>query len=124
MDLSAIIAFRSSDCVQQILPLSLKLPPQDNATYAKRLGYVIPAFRNFNLTVQDIVEDVKACKICMWLSASANSTAGEYLNEYMWIMEFDKTGEKLISMKEFVDTAMQKEFFPKLQKSLAQEQQS
>ena len=43
---------------------------------------------------------------------------GEYRNEYMWTMEFDERGEKLVRMKEFEDTAMIKEFYPKLRESV------
>ena len=121
MDVDKIVSFRSPECTNQILPRSIKQPLQANADYEKRLRFLNPIFRNFSLTVQDILEDVQARRICMWLYAQADTAAGEYLNEYVWILHFDETGEKILSQKEYVDTAMQKEFYPKLREaSLAQ----
>ena len=66
------------------------------------------------------MEDVQARKICLWLVARADTAAGEYVNEYMWLMDFDESGEKITSMKEYVDAIMQRDFFPKLRESIMQ----
>lgn len=50
----------------------------------------------------------------MWLSARADTAVGEYVNEYMWTMDFDESGRKLTQIREFVDTVVNKEFWPKL----------
>ena len=120
MDIPAIMSLRSPECIRQFLPQSMNLPNQDNAAYEQSLRWVITAFRNFSLTVQDIVEDVQARKICLWLVARADTAAGEYVNEYMWLMDFDESGEKITSMKEYVDAIMQRDFFPKLRESIMQ----
>jgi len=39
---------------------------------------------------------------------------GEYVNEYVWNMEFDEAGEKIVGWREFVDVGMARDFFPKL----------
>ena len=54
----------------------------------------------------------------MWLSARADTAAGEYVNEYMWTLDFDEGGKKILMQKEFVDTVVNKEFYPKLQAAL------
>ncbi|MCJ1384421.1 hypothetical protein MMC17_007537 [Xylographa soralifera] len=124
MDIDKIISLRSPDCMNQILPRSIKLPIQANAPYEKRLRFLHPIFENFSLTVEDILEDIEARRICMWLYAMADTAAGEYLNEYVWILQFDESGKQIINQKEYVDTAMQKEFYPKLQAAcLAQAKQ-
>ncbi|MCJ1402007.1 hypothetical protein MMC11_005226 [Xylographa trunciseda] len=115
MNIDMIISLRSPECTNQILPRSIKLPLQGNAEYEKRLRFLHPIFENFSLTIQDILEDSEARRICMWLYAKADTAAGEYLNEYVWILQFDESGKRIISQKEYVDTAMQKEFYPKLQ---------
>jgi ketosteroid isomerase-like protein len=96
----------------------MKLPPQDNATYEKSLSSLATVFQNFRLDVHDVIEDVDARKVVMWLSARADTAAGEYVNEYMWVLDFDEKGEKIVGVKEFVDTVMQRDFWPKLQESM------
>jgi hypothetical protein len=120
MDIPAIMSFRTPTCTRYLLPQSMKLGPQDNATYEKSLYSLKTVFQNFNLDVHEVVEDVKARKVVMWLSARADTAAGEYVNEYMWVLEFDESGEKVVKVKEFVDTVMQREFWPKLQESMRQ----
>lgn len=121
MDIPAIMSVRSPECTRQILPQSMGLPNQDNAAYEKSLRWLITAFRDFNLTIQDTIEDLEARKICIWLVARADTAAGEYVNEYMWLMAFDENGEKITSMKEYADTVMQRDFFPKLRNSIMQD---
>ncbi|MCJ1249656.1 hypothetical protein MMC30_006882 [Trapelia coarctata] len=120
MDIPAVMSCRSPECIRQFLPQSMNLPKQDNTAYEKSLRWLITAFRNFNLTLQDSIEDLEARKICMWLVARADTAAGKYVNEYIWLMEFDESGEKITSMKEYVDTVMQRDFFPKLRDSIIQ----
>jgi len=96
------------------VPTSLNQKPQDNARYQAELQKLKPIFDNFSLTVNDVVEDRESQRICMWLSARADTAAGEYINEYMWTMDFDESGRKLIQVREFVDAVVNKEFWPKL----------
>ena len=118
MDVDAIISHRSPDCTRHFLPLSMGLKPQDNATYATSLHQLREIFHNFSLTVSDIIEDKEAHRICLWLSARADTAAGEYVNEYNWLLDFDETGTKITCSKEFSDSLMAKEFFPKLQAAM------
>ena len=118
MSIPTIISLRTPDCMRQILPYSLNIQAQDNDTYRKQLQSIIPAFSNFSLTVYDIIEDVAARKIIMHLKARADTAAGEYLNEYMWSLHFDKEG-RIDDQKEYVDVGVNRDFFPKLQKALS-----
>ena len=120
MDIPAIISFRHPDCIRQILPASLNIKPQNNATYEKSLHQLIVIFQNFNLEAHEVVEDIEARKLTMWLSARADTAAGEYINEYMWTLDFDESGQKILRQKEFVDAVVNKEFFPKLQAAMDQ----
>ena len=117
MSISNIIALRTPDCKRTILPYSLQYPPQSNKEYASSLRAIIPAFRNFSLTVYEIIEDVQQKKIVMHLKARADTAAGEYLNEYMWILKFDDK-DMIEDQKEYVDVGVNRDFFPKLQKAL------
>lgn len=118
MDIPTIMSLRSPTCMRHLLPKSMKLPPQDNTAYERLLHSLKMVFHNFSLDVHEVIEDVEARKVVMWLSARADTAAGEYVNEYMWVLAFDETGEKVVEVKEFVDAVMQREFWPQLQDSM------
>lgn len=71
-------------------------------------------FRNFTLTCHDVVEDVHGHRIVMYLTARADTDVGEYINEYVWFLDFDEVGDRIIGHKEFVDAIMNRDFWPKL----------
>ena len=119
MDPETFISLRSPNCMRSIHPASLKIPPSTNAQFAAQLNSLKPIFRNFSLTVTELVEDVEQRKICMWLLARADTDVGEYRNEYLWLMEFDESGEKIVGTKEFVDVGMARDFWPKLKGEMA-----
>ena len=124
MDVDKIISFRSSDCVRYFMPASMGNKPQNNATYAKSLHQLRAIFYNFTLKVNDILEDKDARRLCMWMTARADTAAGEYINEYVWLLEFDRSGHKVVSSKEYSDTIMARDFFPKLQAAMKKHQAS
>ena len=124
MDVDSIISHRSPGCMRHILPSTLNLAPMNNTEYQTQLQKLIAVFLNFNLTVHDIVEDREAHRIVMWLKARADTLVGEYVNEYMWTLDFDDTGEKIIRQHEFVDTVMNRDFWPKLSAALKEMRKS
>ncbi|KAL8822291.1 MAG: hypothetical protein Q9191_006971 [Dirinaria sp. TL-2023a] len=117
MSIPDIISFRAPGCMRQILPYSLNYPSQSNDAYRDTLRSLLPAFRNFSLTLYEIIEDVEQRKIVMHLRARADTAAGEYANEYMWVLRFDEQG-KISDQKEYVDVGVNRDFFPKLQAAL------
>lgn len=68
------------------------------------------------MVVEDVIEDVAARKICLWLRVRADTLVGEYVNEYVWCLEFSEDGRSIINWKEYVDAGM-KDFFPKLREA-------
>lgn len=120
MDVDAIASYRSPDCQRILLPSSLGLPSQDNATYIKSLHQLKAIFKNFSLTIDEIMEDTRTRTMCLWLTARADTDAGLYENEYVWMWNLDETGTKITRSKEYSDSAQAKEFFPKLQEAMKQ----
>jgi ketosteroid isomerase-like protein len=118
LDIDAILSHRSPGCMRHILPSSLNIAPTNNTEYAQQLQRLFPLFSNFELTLQDCVEDVPGCKVVLWLKARADTLVGEYVNEYMWTLDFDETGERIMRVHEFVDSAVQRDFWPKLEGAL------
>jgi ketosteroid isomerase-like protein len=118
MDIDKIMSYRSDDCVRHILPSTLKLSPTSNDKYRAQLEQLKPIFSNFGLTCYDVIEDEKANRICMYLRARADTLAGEYVNEYMWTLNFDDSETKITRVDEFVDTVMNRDFWPKLKAAM------
>lgn len=118
MDVDAIIAHRSPDCLRRFIPKSLGNSPQDNATYGDSLRQLSGVFQNFSCTINDLIEDKQANRICLYLSARGDTVVGEYVNEYMWLLDFDESGEKITCSKEYSDTALARDFFPKLRAAM------
>ena len=118
MDVPAIIALRSPTCMRQILPAAMKIPNTSNEAFGHHLDSMVKVFQNYELTCHELVEDVAARKIVMWLTARADTAAGEYASEYMWTLDFDESGEKIVWQKEFVDSGMSRDFWPKLRESV------
>ncbi|GAB7355783.1 hypothetical protein MBLNU459_g6464t1, partial [Dothideomycetes sp. NU459] len=117
MDLAAIASLRAPDCVRQILPSTLGYPPSGNAQYTRSLAALLTVFANFSLTCHELVEDAAARKIAMYLRARADTDAGEYVNEYVWFLAFDAQA-RIVRVDEFVDTVMNRDFWPKLQAAM------
>ena len=122
MDVDAIISYRHQSCTRYFIPASMGNKPQDNATYARSLYQLRTIFRNFSLVANDILEDQEARRLCMWLTAKADTAVGEYINEYVWLLDFDKSGTKIMASKEYSDTLMARDFFPKLQAAMKERQ--
>ena len=59
----------------------------------------------------------------MWLSAKADTAAGEYVNEYVWLLDFDESGERIVRTKEYSDNVMARDFFPKLKEAMGRERE-
>lgn len=114
MDIDTIVSYRSSDCMRYILPSTLGHVPTNNEQYKAQLEKLKPIFHNFSLTINDTLEDKETRRLCMWLSARADTAAGEYVNEYMWTLTFDESGTRIMRMNEFVDTVQNRDFWPKL----------
>ena len=118
MDVDGIIARRSADCRRHFIPKSMGNSPQDNATYGSSLRQLSGVFQNFSCTINDLLEDEQANRICLYLSARGDTVVGEYVNEYMWLLDFDESGEKITCSKEYSDTILARDFFPKLKAAM------
>ena len=123
MDIDTIVSYRSDDCMRYILPSTLGHPPTNNEQYRASLQRLKPIFSNFSLTVHDLLEDRDTRRISMYLTARADTLVGEYINEYMWSLDFDDTG-KITRATEFVDTVMNRDFWPKLLSAMKEHQKS
>ncbi|KAL8715724.1 MAG: hypothetical protein Q9220_000391 [cf. Caloplaca sp. 1 TL-2023] len=121
MDVPAIVSHRTPDCLRHFHPCAMGTPPQNTAEYAKSLTSLHAIFQNFSLTLDEMIEDPAKRRICMWLSARADTAAGEYVNEYVWLLDFDESGTKIVRTKEYSDSLMARDFFPKLKEAMGKQ---
>lgn len=137
MDVAKIVAHRAPAAIRYFVPKSMGLPSQNNVVFERtsrkllsvRLpGHFLSAFTvdkakllqvfsNFKLTLHALIEDVEQKTIVLHLTAKGDTKAGIYENEYMWILEFDDDA-LVVKSTEFVDSVMQRDFWPRLQAAM------
>ena len=88
----------------------------DSAGYIARLGKILLAMRNFQMTVgdSDWIEDTVSGRIVVQATGKAETAAGPYFGNYILILSFDSAGEKLTKVVEMVDSKTVLDFFPAL----------
>ena len=121
MDNDTIISLRAADCMRHIYPTSQGYSPQTNEQFGNLLKQLAGIFRNFSLEVLDVTEDLPQQKVMLWLRASGDTDVGPYVNEYVWRLVFDGSGEKIVEWWEFTDAGM-KSFFGKLREAMQAKQ--
>lgn len=120
-DIDAIIAPRAENCVQQVYPSRLNRPKQNNAEYREYFEKgVMPHFKDFHVSVTDIIEDPKRNKVAVHAQSTAETALGPYANEYVIIMHMTEDHKEVVHIKEFVDSEYSQSFFPKLREHIAQ----
>ncbi|KAH8684261.1 hypothetical protein BGZ60DRAFT_397154 [Tricladium varicosporioides] len=117
-----ILAWRSEKCTHEILPKSLNQPTMSNTLYKAYFSGIMPFFRDFKLQINDIIEDEKENKIVIWAQSTAVTDLGPYANEYMLVLYFNESGEKVDRFLEFVDSASSRESMVALMKYIAEKQ--
>ncbi|KAK5627305.1 hypothetical protein RRF57_003020 [Xylaria bambusicola] len=123
-DLEAMLAIRTEDCVHQVIPQSLGRQPLNNAEYRTYFATWIPLFKDFTVTINDLVEDEKENKVAMWAQSKAMTDIGPYTNEYVVILHMNEAGDKVTKFVEFVDSQFSVTFFAKLREHQAQKASS
>ena len=60
---------------------------------------------------KETVVDVEMRKVVIHVKSSANSTVGNYKNEYLWTLTMSEDGKMIENIVEFTDLAYAIEFF-------------
>ena len=82
----------------------------------------MPAFKDFHVTVHDIVVDETARKVVMHASSTASTKLGSYNNEYTLILHMTEDGRKVEKFYEFVDSAYSADYMARLRDSIVNQQ--
>ena len=101
------MSIRSPNCIQHVLPASLKVPSMNNSEYRKFFRLSIPVYRNFTVTAIDGGEtmvDVEKRMVSMYTKSRADTDYGEYRNEYSLTARMTEDGKQVEEVWEFVDS--------------------
>ncbi|KAK0658000.1 hypothetical protein B0T16DRAFT_317341 [Cercophora newfieldiana] len=119
-DIGKLTSLRAPECVHQVLPASLDRPPMSNSEYDTYFSTVMLMFRNFRVEVNDMIEDLGNEKVVVWAKSTAETDIGPYRSEYMLVFYLNNKGDKVTRFLEFVDSAVAKDFLPKLRRHIAE----
>ncbi|KAB2578005.1 hypothetical protein BFW01_g9304 [Lasiodiplodia theobromae] len=114
LDTRAVWNMRDRSCWREIYPKSMGMPAQDNDAAQRALNFILNTFKTFYISVHDLIEDVPARKVCMWVICTGTTVSGPWTNEYVWSMEFNEAGTHVVRWKEFVDSISTKALFPEI----------
>ncbi|KAK8161982.1 hypothetical protein IWX90DRAFT_416978 [Phyllosticta citrichinensis] len=113
-DTRTVLELLERNAPREIYPRILGAKTQDDEGIRNVLNMFRNIFRSLDLTVYEIVEDLPARKICIWLHVDGQTVAGKYTNDYVWSLHFNETGTKVVRWMEFTDSLSTKRQFPEL----------
>ncbi|KAJ9634993.1 uncharacterized protein PV06_08644 [Exophiala oligosperma] len=125
-DAAGVIALRTPDCTQRILPQNLQQPVHTNESYQAFMGagsklMVKPP--KFAFDSEPLVDE-HARKVVLHMLGKGESPSGPYNNEYFIILSTTDDGTKIKEVVEFLDsrafTALIETFTKLTQESAAQ----
>ncbi len=104
-DASGLIAHRTADCTQRILPKNLNQPTHTNETYFAFMcaGAAFVKSLKFALDDDPMVDEV-ARKVMLHMSSDGETVAGPYNNEYFIVLSMTEDGTKIKEITEFLDS--------------------
>lgn len=121
-NIEEIMALRTPDCVHRLLPSSLDQPPLDNDAFRQFVEHVmlgIPKGFNFVTDEKAPLVDESAGKVVVFAKSRAETVAGLYANEYIFVVTMDENGTKVAGVDEFADATIVKDFLPKFEAAMA-----
>ncbi|KAI1385517.1 uncharacterized protein F4822DRAFT_346057 [Hypoxylon trugodes] len=115
----SVVRHRSPSCLHRECPATLKTPPQTNTDWVNFVNLMRPIVRTFHIGLvegeEPLIDDVSR-KVAMHLKSRAETTAGLYENEYIWIFTVSEDGSCIDDILEFADSLYTSEWIPKLVK--------
>ncbi|KAK4942825.1 hypothetical protein LTR66_014665 [Elasticomyces elasticus] len=108
LDVGAILSNLSSDFTHQVLPASLGMPTRDKASFAAHAGGITSVFSKFDMNPQMVLEDGKENAVVVYCKMVGEMRpqkgGGEWANECMMVMRMSEDGERVVQVREFVDS--------------------
>ncbi|KAL0260425.1 hypothetical protein SLS55_004112 [Diplodia seriata] len=105
IDTQTIASFRAPNFRREVLPSSLNQAPQDADGFQRTLNMYRAVFRHYALDLLEVVDDVPGRKVCLWLTARADTVGDKYVCDMIWTLTFDETGTRVVLWREFLDAS-------------------
>ncbi|CAK1365529.1 hypothetical protein CB0940_09966 [Cercospora beticola] len=112
--LEANLALRAPECSHTILPSSLGRKNETNDVWASKFSKVMSLVTESTMTLEDYISVPAERRAVARSSVKAQSPVGSYENDYVWFLNFDEEGKKIVKIVEFVDGLAAKELLGKL----------
>jgi ketosteroid isomerase-like protein len=130
-NIDAILAYRTPDCLHQVLPASLNRTAQTNADVTAYFKRIENTFANFTVrhlplpmtrkrltwsqpTVINEVHDTTQHFAIVHAKSTAMTKIGQYTNEYALTFRFTDDGKKVKHIEEFIDSKYTLDFNARL----------
>jgi hypothetical protein len=96
-------------CTHQIAPASVggAIGVLNNEQWATRVRALTGVIKSCCFTAKEIVENDAANKLVLWMDGHvvfSDKDIGEFKGEYMFLLEFEESGERVRRIVEFVDS--------------------
>jgi hypothetical protein len=104
---SGVIAHRTPDCVQRLLPSALNMPPHTNEQYRafmKQSGAFVTRISFVLAEGRPLMIDETARKVLLHILSDGDTVFGPYNNEYFIILTTTEDGSQITEVTEFLDT--------------------
>lgn len=134
-----LVAPRADDCLHEIYPTTIGLPPSTNADFRAFFeplkSFQDTEVRAFSLpptlrSLADVIEQVKihaqvfdpeARSFWVHLDMWATTPIGPFHNEFVFMLFFNEQGDKIVRIREMMDSFYAKDFFARMATYSAQQ---
>ncbi|GAB7358487.1 hypothetical protein MBLNU230_g2551t1 [Neophaeotheca triangularis] len=103
-ELESVMKLRAPECKHTALPASLGQPTLNNDEWAAYFQTFAPLVKHCKMTIKDHTIDVEARRVACYSSMTSKTPVGPFVNEYAWFLTLDEKGEKLVDIKEMMDS--------------------
>ncbi|KAK5054609.1 hypothetical protein LTR84_001500 [Exophiala bonariae] len=116
LEVEDVLAKRSAKSIQQLLPESLGRGPRDRESFGQYIGGIKQLIPNgFRVTFnKEPIVDEAARKVVIFAKTAADTIAGPYHNEYVFIIHMNEEGTLADRVEEFLDSWLVKELESKM----------
>ncbi|KEF56062.1 uncharacterized protein A1O9_07643 [Exophiala aquamarina CBS 119918] len=115
--IDALLAKRSTKSTQHFLPESLGRSAQDIDGFRRHIEFLMPLVPDgfkVNARYKEPMVDEAARKVAVFAKCSANTVAGPYHNEYIFIIHLNEDGTLADKVEEFLDSSLVRELESRL----------
>ncbi|KAL9115341.1 MAG: hypothetical protein Q9227_000662 [Pyrenula ochraceoflavens] len=117
LDEAANLSLRTPNCRHIMAPTSLNIPEMNNERFVSHIQSIKPLFSTFPVKAKEIfANDAASRQVTVWATSEPTFledvkdseepiTDWKYRGEYMFVLCFDESGEKIEQVVEFLDSA-------------------